>query len=127
MTDVTFTGRELDLMTVLWELGSATVAEVRERLSDELAYTTVLTVLRTLEEKGHVTHVEEGRAHRYIPKVEENEARSGALKHMVRQVFGGSPSALMAHLVGGDELTPQDLKRMRALLDARLNDPGDVP
>ena len=53
---ISFTDRELDVMAVLWERGSATVAEVRERIPDELAYTTVLTVLRTLEEKGHVGH-----------------------------------------------------------------------
>ena len=54
---ISFTDRELDVMAVLWERGSATVAEVRERLPDDLAYTTVLTVLRTLEEKGHVEHM----------------------------------------------------------------------
>src|SRR5438309_1515448 len=53
---ISFTDRELDVMSVLWDAGSATVAEVRERLSDDLAYTTVLTVLRTLEQKGYVGH-----------------------------------------------------------------------
>ena len=69
-----FTDRELDVMAVLWDRGDATVAEVQERLSDDLAYTTVLTVLRTLEEKGHVGHREEGRAYRYHPLVERAEA-----------------------------------------------------
>ena len=55
---ISFTDRELDIMAVLWDRGSATVAEVRERLPDDLAYTTVLSVLRTLEEKGHVGHRE---------------------------------------------------------------------
>src|SRR5688500_5541382 len=63
---ISFTDRELDVMAVLWERGSATVAEVRERLPDELAYTTVLTVLRTLEEEGHVEHRGEGKAHGYF-------------------------------------------------------------
>src|SRR5438552_1772210 len=69
-------------MNVLWDAGSATVAEVRERLSDDLAYTTVLTVLRTLEQKGYVGHTGEGRAHRYRPLVKRaahsaGEARRG--------------------------------------------------
>ena len=60
-----FTDRELDVMAVLWDRGPSTVAEVRENLEDPLAYTTVLTVLRTLETKGYVSHEEEGKAHRY--------------------------------------------------------------
>src|SRR6266487_4471042 len=67
---IAFTDRELDVMSVLWDLGDATVAEVRERLADELAYTTVLTVLRTLEQEGYVAHTGEGRAHRYNPLVQ---------------------------------------------------------
>ena len=72
--DINFTDRELDIMAVLWERGPSTVTEVREALSDDLAYTTVLTVLRVLEEKGRVGHEEEGRAHRYFPRVKREEA-----------------------------------------------------
>ena len=60
--EIQFTDRELDVMGVLWERGASTVAEVQTSLHDELAYTTVLTILRTLEEKGHVSHEEAGRA-----------------------------------------------------------------
>src|SRR5690606_2255313 len=59
--------RELDLMEVLWERGSATAAEVRAALKDDLAYNTVLTILRRMEDKGYLRHEEEGRAHRYFP------------------------------------------------------------
>src|SRR5439155_2390385 len=69
-------------MSVLWNLGSATVAEVRERLPDDLAYTTVLTVLRTLEQKGHVAHTGEGRAHRYRPLVKRAAAGRSALRRL---------------------------------------------
>ena len=69
-----FTERELDVMSVLWTLKSGTVTEVRERLDDELAYNTVLTVLRTLEAKGHVRHEGEGKAHRYFPTVKRSDA-----------------------------------------------------
>ena len=63
----TFTDRELDVMAILWERGPSTVAEVRGRLRDDLAHNTVLTVLTVLENKGYVTHTEEGKAHRFPP------------------------------------------------------------
>ncbi|HZD03998.1 MAG TPA: BlaI/MecI/CopY family transcriptional regulator, partial [Longimicrobiales bacterium] len=84
MPEVIFTERELDVMAVLWEHGSATVAEVQERLRDDLAYTTVLTILRTLEEKGRVGHREEGRAYRYHPLVEKDTAQDSALRRLTR-------------------------------------------
>lgn len=83
-SEPSFTDRELDVMAVLWERGSATVAEVQERLADALAYTTVLTVLRTLEEKGYAGHEEgEGRAYRYHARVDRSEAGESALKRLL--------------------------------------------
>jgi len=118
--EVAFTDRELDVMGVLWEAGSATVAQVRERLADELAYTTVLTVLRTLEEKGHVAHAEEGKAYRYRPLVGREAAGQSALKRLVRKVFRGSPELLLTQLVSDRGLTRDELERMRELLEERL-------
>lgn len=118
--EVVFTDREMDVMAVLWELGSATVAEVRDRLADDLAYTTVLTVLRTLEEKGHVGHVEEGKAHRYHPLVARAHAGESLLRRMTRKLFQGSPELLLTHLVSDRDLTADELRRMRRLLDERL-------
>ena len=120
--EVSFTERELDVMAVLWDRGSATVAEVRDALSDELAYTTVLTVLRTLEEKGYVDHVEEGKAHRYRPLVARDKAGRSALTRLVRKVFRGSPEMLLTQLVSDRKLTAEELKRMRQLLDERLGE-----
>jgi predicted transcriptional regulator len=120
--EIQFTDRELDVMAVLWELGSATVAEVRDRLTDDLAYTTVLTVLRTLEEKGHVDHVGEGKAHRYRPLVARERAGKSALRRLVRKVYEGSPELLLTHLVSDRNLTAAELKRMRKLLDDRLKE-----
>ena len=74
MTETFFTERELDVMSILWKEGSATVTEVRERLADELAYTSVLSALQTLEEKGYVRHEQEGRAYRYFPLVAPEQA-----------------------------------------------------
>ena len=117
---VTFTDRELDVMAVLWDRGSATVSEMRERLPDDLAYTTVLTILRTLEEKGHVGHRGEGKAHRYFPLVERRVAGRSALTRLIETVFNGSPELLLTQLVSDRELTEEQLKRIRRLMDARL-------
>lgn len=107
-------------MAVLWELGSGTVAEVQARLPDRLAYTTVLTVLRTLEEKGHVGHEEEGRAYRYFPLVEREAAGESAVRRMVRKLFRGRPELLLTQLVSDRDLSEEELKRLRRLLDERL-------
>jgi predicted transcriptional regulator len=117
---ISFTDRELDVMAVLWDRGSATVAEVRERLPDDLAYTTVLTVLRTLEEKGHVGHRGEGKAHRYFPLVERRVAGRSALARLIQTVFNGSPELLLTQLLSDRDLSDEDLKRLRRLVDARL-------
>lgn len=117
---ISFTDRELDVMAVLWERGSATVTEVRERLQDDLAYTTVLTVLRTLEEKGHVAHRGDGKAHRYFPLVERRVAGRSALARLIDTVFNGSPELLLTQLVTERELSEEQLKRLRRLMDARL-------
>ena len=116
---VAFTDRELDVMAVLWDLGPATVADVRDRLADPLAYTTVLTVLRTLEAKGHVGHVEEGRAHRYHALVDRDAAGRSALRRLLGTVFGGSPEALLTNLVEARDADAAELARLRAILDER--------
>src|SRR3954469_14365342 len=120
MTEPSFTDRELDVMAVLWELGDATVPVVRERLSDELAYTTVQTVLRTLESKGYVAHTEEGRFHRYRPLVAQQEAGQTMLGRVVAKLFAGSPELLLTELVSQRGMTNEQVRRMRKLLDAYL-------
>lgn len=122
--EISFTDRELDVMAVLWERGSATVAEVRASLPDELAYTTVLTVLRVLEEKGHVGHEEQGRAHRYHALVEWNAAGKSALRRLTSKLFRGSPELLLTQLVSDRRLSDAEIRRMRALLDERLDGGG---
>ena len=124
--EVVFTDREMDVMAVLWETGSATVAEVRDRLADDLAYTTVLTVLRTLEEKGHVGHTEEGKAHRYFPLVARRTAERSAVSHLMNRLFQGSPELPLTRLVDDHALTPEQMKRLRTQLKRRL-DGGEDP
>jgi predicted transcriptional regulator len=125
--DISFTDRELDVMAVLWKRGSGTVSEVREGLDDELAYTTVLTILRTLEEKGFITHLTEGKAHRYLPAVSQKIAGKSALSRVLDKVFAGSPELLLAQLVGDRDLDPAELRRLRKLLDARLAGKKEKP
>lgn len=115
-----FTNRELDLMAVLWERGSATVSEVQERLEDELAYSTVLTTLRNMEEKGYVSHTEEDRAFRYRPVIRREEAGRGGIQKLVQKVFGGSWDLMLTHLVSRTEFTEEELERLGALLEERI-------
>jgi len=122
--DIQFTDRELDVMDVLWERGPATVAEAQSALADELAYTTVLTILRTLEEKGHVGHEEAGRAYRYHALVDREVAGRSAVRRLVRKVFRGSPELLLTHLVSDRRLSAEQLERLRVLLDQRLEEEG---
>ena len=119
---IAFTRRELDVMAVLWEQGSGTVAEVRAALSGDFAYTTVLSVLRTLEEKGYVKHTAEGKAHRYVPTVEPDVAGRSALTRIVDTMFAGSPALLLTQLVSDRRIDKRTLRQLRALLDARLGD-----
>jgi predicted transcriptional regulator len=109
--------REMDVMGVLWDRGSGTVAEVRERLADPLAYTTVLTVLRNLERKGAIAHVVAGQTHRYVPIVARAVVRRSALDRLLGKLFQGAPEQLLAHLVEEHSFTPENLRRLRAQID----------
>ena len=124
MDDFVLGDRELDVMGVLWDLGSGTVSEVRERLPADLAYTTVLTILRNLEAKELVTHTTEGKAHRYVPRVARRAARRSALTRIVDKLFHGSPEQLITQLVEDEHLSATDLKRLRALLSAQTKKSG---
>ncbi len=112
-----FTERELDIMSVLWRLGSGTVSEVRAELADQPGYTTVLKMLQILEEKGLVRHEEEGRAYRYHPLVEPDEAGGHALRRIVDKIFHGSAELALARLVSERPLRAEEVERMKALLD----------
>jgi BlaI family penicillinase repressor len=118
----TFTDRELDVMAVLWDRGPSTVAEVRQRLSDELAHNTVLTVLTILESKGYVAHTEEGRAHRFRPLVKQEVAGASGVSRLVEKLFGGSTERLLTHLVTERSITAAEMHRLRRLLDDKLEE-----
>jgi BlaI family transcriptional regulator, penicillinase repressor len=109
------TDAELRLMEVLWQKGSATVSEVVENLSGAppLAYSSVITTLRILEKKGHVRHTKDGRAFVYEPAMGRQEAREGAIGHLVRRFFGGSPERLMLSLLENQKIDDKELRRLR--------------
>lgn len=122
--DIVLHDREADVMEVLWERGSATAAEVRDAITDSLAYTTVLTILRRLEMKQYVGHTEEGRAHRYHPLVARDQARRSALRQVIDRLFGGSNEHVLVHLVSDNQLSAAEIQRLRELL-RNHRPPGD--
>jgi BlaI family penicillinase repressor len=117
MTDLHLTQRELDIMSVLWELGEATVTEVRDRVDPSLAYTSISSMIRTLEMKGYVSHRRgEGKTHVYFPAIDPEAAGESALARVLNKIYGGSPIKLLAHLMEQHRLSDKELARMRDLL-----------
>lgn len=117
---VVFTERELDIMAVLWQHGPSTVAEVRARLDDAVSHNTVATMLTILEDKGFVDHTEEGRAFRYRPKIDRDEAGRSAFSRLADTMFAGSAELLLTHFVKDRRLTKPELERIRQIIDERL-------
>ena len=122
MTDIYFPPRELAVMSVLWRLGSASVSEVRDALDEDLAYTSVLSALQTLEDKGYVRHEAEGRAYRYYPTVAADRAGGSAIARIRDAIFQGSAERMFAQMVADKKLDRAALERMRQLLAERLGE-----
>ena len=116
---VSLSNREAEIMAVLWGQGPSTVTEVRDKLSDDLAYTTVLTILRNLEAKGYVGHEAEGRAHRYAARIKQQSARKSAIRHLAGKLFQGSAELLLAQLVSDRKLSEDQVRRIREILDEK--------
>jgi predicted transcriptional regulator len=117
---VVLTDHELRLMEVLWTKGSATVSEVTAALTPPiLAYNTVLSTLRTLEQKGYVAHKEIGRSFTYRPLVERNDAAKSAVNHVLARFFKNSPNALAVSLLDDVPLREADRKEIRDLLERK--------
>jgi predicted transcriptional regulator len=109
------TDAELRLMEVVWEKGKATVSDVVEGLPADPppAYSTVLTMLRILENKGYLKHTKGGRAFVYEPAVEREKARESAITHLLRRFFENSPELLMLNLLEGKKISMKELERLR--------------
>jgi predicted transcriptional regulator len=114
---------ELELMTILWQLGGGTVSDVLEHLPPgrSLAYTSVSTILRILEQKGVLTVEKVGRGHRYVPDVGRDDYQTFALRDVVGRVFGGRPLELVRRLVDAEGLGRDELAELSALV-ARLRE-----
>jgi BlaI family transcriptional regulator, penicillinase repressor len=115
----TFTDKELEIMQVIWEVGEATAREIQERLPGDRHYNSVLTIIRVLERKGHLTHRLQGKAHVYRARQQPETSRSRVLGHMIKQVFGGSAASLVLHLIETGDLTEDDLREVRSKIAAR--------
>lgn len=111
----TLTEAELRLMKVLWTRGESTVNEIVAALPKKtaLAYNSVLTTIRILEQKGYVEHRKEGRAFYYLPLVAEQEAGSSEVRLVLSRFFGNSREKLLLSLLGDSEITPEELQRLR--------------
>jgi len=117
LKDLHLTKRELDIMGVLWDRGEATVTEVRDRVDPDLAYTSISSMIRTLEMKGYVSHRRgEGKTHVYFPVIEPEKAGASALGRVLDKIYGGSPIKLLAHLMDQHKVSDKELTRMRELL-----------
>jgi len=114
LTDV-----ELELMTILWKLGGGSVSEVIDQLPKDrdLAYTSVSTILRILEQKGVLTAQKEGRGHTYIPAIQKTDYEAKAVKDVVERVFDGTPLALVKQLLNNVKINEQELKELKDLIN----------
>jgi predicted transcriptional regulator len=125
---ITLTQAELRLMKVLWDRGESTVADMVTSTSTdgELAYTSVLTTIRILETKGYVTHRQEGRAFLYSSSVGEVEASRSEVRHVLQRFFGNSRERLLLSLLGDDEISAGELKRLKEAIALAPDDAQEV-
>jgi len=114
----TLTEAELRLMRLLWQRGESAVADLVQALPEDtpLAYTSVLTTIRILEQKRYVRHRKEGRAFLYSPCVAEHEARQSEIRHVLQRFFGNSRERLVLSLLGDADVTPEELERMKKVI-----------
>ncbi|MFP5210224.1 MAG: BlaI/MecI/CopY family transcriptional regulator [Acidobacteriota bacterium] len=125
----TLTEAELRLMKILWRRGESAVSDLVADLpeGEALAYNSVLTTIRILEQKGYVEHRQEGRAFVYRPCVAENEASRSEVRHVLSRFFGNSRERLLLSLLDDGEITPEELQRLKdAIQDAAKNGPDEA-
>jgi len=121
----TLTEAELRIMRILWARGESLVSDLVAAMPDDtpLAYTSVLTTVRILEQKGYVEHRQEGRAFLYKPCVAEHEASRSEVNHMLHRFFGNSRERLLLTLLGDGNMTPDELQRLKnAIAEAEASD-----
>ncbi len=116
----TLTEAELRLMKIIWRRGECAVTDLVDAMPAEetLAYNSVLTTVRILEQKGYVEHRQEGRAFIYRPRVSEEEASHSEVRHMLGRFFGNSREQLLLSLLGDGEITAMELERLKGAIRA---------
>jgi BlaI family transcriptional regulator, penicillinase repressor len=117
---ITLTEAELRIMKLLWTRGESVVSDLVAAMPDgePLAYNSVLTTVRILEQKGYVDHRQEGRAFVYRPCVAEHEASRSEVRHVLSRFFGNSRERLLLSLLGDEEISPDELKRLREAIQS---------
>src|ERR1700683_2712672 len=122
----TLTEAELRLMKILWRRGESAVTDLVASMPDgeTLAYNSVLTTIRILEQKGYVEHRQEGRAFVYSPVVAEDEASRSEVRHVLNRFFGNSREQLLLSVLGDEEISPDKLQRLKeAMIEAAPDTP----
>jgi BlaI family penicillinase repressor len=114
---------QLLIMQTLWKLRRATAREITDSLNElePIAHSTVQTLLRSLEEKGSITHEVEGRTFVFVPLVEEDKYKHTATRDLLDRVFGGDVQSLVAHLLQNENVSRKELDEIRRLIDQRGN------
>lgn len=111
------TRAEIEILQVLWQKGPSSVREVHESIARTTGYTTILKFLQIMTEKGLVVREEKGRAHIYKANVSERHATRDFLRDLLERVFGGSPSRLVMQALNSGDTSPEELKKIRVILD----------
>ncbi|NNF03482.1 MAG: BlaI/MecI/CopY family transcriptional regulator [Rhodothermales bacterium] len=117
---------ELEVLNIMWDLGSASVSDVRERILEnrDIAYTTVMTVMRKLADKGYLSFTEDGKSYLYSPEIPADKVRGSLLSDLVMRVFRGSHKELVRTLVEEESLSGEEIAELRRLID-NLEDRDD--
>jgi predicted transcriptional regulator len=121
---ITLTEAELRIMKILWLRGESVVSDLVAAMPDgeTLAYNSVLTTVRILEQKGYVDHRQEGRAFVYRPCVAEHEASRSEVRHVLSRFFGNSRERLLLSLLGDEEISPEELQRLKEAIQGAAED-----
>jgi BlaI family transcriptional regulator, penicillinase repressor len=127
MPELTPTDRELEALKVLWDRGEATVREICDAMNaagESLAYTTVLSLLQVMEQKGLVTHRQDGKAYVYLPAVERAKTFRQLASGFLEKVFDGAVDEYVVHALGTRKLSSEELAKIEALLSAAKGQEG---
>jgi predicted transcriptional regulator len=125
---ITLTEAELRLMKILWLRGESVVSDLVSAMpeGEELAYNSVLTTVRILEQKGYVDHRQEGRAFVYRPCVAEHEASRSEVRHVLSRFFGNSRERLLLSLLGDEEISADELRRLKEAIQGTSEEEGGL-